>query len=107
MPVLKSMPTPFSWGSVLDFVKVGIETNWWGLSCPHHCGPPSLISLLFSFLSGLSLGLLLGFIACFTLAIRFGFVPVPSLFQGFQVRSRPVPTGFHPGVERLSGYLYE
>ena len=76
------MPTPFSWGSVLDFVKVGIETNWWGLSCPHHCGPPSLISLLISFLSGLSLGYSLDLLPASLSLSGLDFVPVSFPFSG-------------------------
>ena len=44
------------WG-VIRFFQLGVQSNWFGLACPYHCGPPTwgaLVALyLLGFLSGL------------------------------------------------------
>lgn len=69
------MPTPFSLSSALDFIRVGIETNLWGLACPFHCGPPSSAALGLAFLSGFGLGFGAGLVLVIFLAFRFGLHP--------------------------------
>ena len=62
------MPTSFSVGSFLDLLRLGVESNWFGLSCPVHCGAPSVVALVLSFSSGLGLGLFLG-ASCFLILL--------------------------------------
>jgi len=53
------LPPAFFWES-LDFLRLGVSTNWFGLACPSHCHPASF--------SALGLFFLLGFCAGSTLA---------------------------------------
>ena len=66
--------TPFPVGSILDFLRVGARTNWWGLGCPSHCGPSAVHSLILAFIAGLGFGLSIGLLAIPLLAMRLGFV---------------------------------
>ena len=99
------MPTPFSLSSALEFVRVGIETNLWGLACPFHCGPPSAAALGLAFLSGFGLGFGAGLVLVILLAFRFGF-HLPSWGPSAPDRSRPTP-GPPPSLNRIQAYLYE
>ena len=45
-----------AFSGVLRILQSGVSSNWWGLACPSHCGPPSFGLLLSAFL--------LGFILC-------------------------------------------
>ena len=79
------LTTPFSLGSALGFVRLGVETNLFGLACPFRCGNPSFLSLSLTFLSGLGLGLGAGL----ALAILLAF---PLVSWGSQTSpARPVP----------------
>ena len=53
------LPPAFFWES-LDFLRLGVSTDWFGLACPSHCHPASF--------SALGLFFLLGFCAGSTLA---------------------------------------
>ena len=67
------MDTAF--GAVWGFLRVlqsGVATQWWGLACPPHCGPPTFGLVLAAFL--------LGFLSClgltaFLLLWYLGFQP--------------------------------
>ena len=99
------MLTPFSVTSLLDFLKLGVESNWWGLSCPSHCGPPSWTALGLSALTGLGFGLFLGFGLACALGLRLGLLPFALRPPVVPPVSRP-SAGNHPG-SRIQAYLYE
>ena len=86
------MPAACSLRSFLDLVRSGVESNWWGLACPVHCGPPAFTSLAPSLLAGLGIGLFAGFTLAFFLAFRSGFL---SLHPPFEVGS-PAPRAQRP-----------
>lgn len=78
-------------------LQSGVQSNWWGLACPAHCGSPGWGALLASYL--------LGFISCLALA---GF----ATLWIFRVHPcDPLPTPHQvvepTGVGRLSRYLNE
>ena len=100
------MPAPFSLGSVLDFVKLGVQSNWWGLACPAHCGPPSLTSLVLAFASGLGFGLFLGIGLVLLVAFRFGLLHLLLSSGTSSPPARPAP-GTPSGSDRIRAYLYE
>lgn len=62
-------------GSTLEFVRLGIATNWWGIGCPSHCGSSSFPLVVFALLFGLSTGILLG------LGLAFWILALPSSVQ--------------------------
>ena len=101
------MPLPFSVTSVLDFVRFGVETNWWGLGCPLHCGSPSVTALLLSFLSGLGFGLFLGALTIIYLAFKLGFLSWPSFLVPAHTNPPAAPPAANPGANRLLGHLHE
>ena len=82
-----------------QLVQFALSTNWFGLSCPLHCGSPGFAALGFSYLlglsSGVSLSVLLGFFLYHRLGHLLDFRP-PAVF----VR----PAGLS---SRLQGYLHE
>lgn len=88
-----------SLASFLDFLRLGSQSNWWGLACPSHCGPPSFISLCSVFLAGLGFGFGLAIILAFFLASRFAISPPPSSQEDLNPASELV-------VSRLRGYLH-
>ena len=88
-----------SLASLLDFLRLGSQSNWWGLACPSHCGPPSFISLLSVFLAGLGLGFGLSLILAFLFIARLSLFASPSA----QEDSGP---GTDLVVSRLRGYLH-
>lgn len=45
----------FVWGAI-QFAQLGITSNWFGLSCPSHCGAPVWGTIIGIFLSGFLLG---------------------------------------------------
>ena len=44
---------------LINFPRLGVASNWFGLACPAHCSPSSLSAFRFSFLLGLLSGLIL------------------------------------------------
>ena len=82
-----------------QLVQFALSANWFGLSCPLHCGSPGFAALGFSYLlgllSGVSLSILLGFFLYHRLGHLLDFRP-PAVF----VR----PAGLS---SRLQGYLHE
>ena len=107
MPVvLKNlMPTPFSVSSALDFLRLGFETNFWGLACPVHCGTPSIATISLAFISGFGFGFGSGLILLLFLAFRLGLLshswgPFPASTPRAQQSSSP-------GLTRIQAYLYE
>ena len=79
----------------LEFLQLGVSSNWFGLACPHHCGSNSFPSLALFLLLGICFGFVLGFLtACHLLRIFApGFAPTLQA-------SEPSHT-----VSRLRGYL--
>ena len=80
---------------LIEFLRLGVSTSWFGLACPSHCYPASFSSLGFFFL----LGLILGSAA----TASFGFYLLASPFD-FGIRAHPSPTR---ALSRLRGYLHE
>ena len=91
--------------SAVAFVVQGLKSNFYGLGCPAYCTSPSVGSFLAFFL----LGLVLGFVLCVWLILRFDLIPT--------VASTPfagpcAPSSAHPPVvgrarSALLGYLHE
>ena len=95
------MVVPFSvvlgtWDS-LEFLRLGVSSNWFGLACPAHCHPASFAALGFCLLLGLILG------ATLSAWLIFGILRPPA----------PVPVHSHHlpprdlAVERIRRYLHE
>ena len=102
------MPTPFSVGSFVDLIRLGVESNWFGLACPIHCGPPSATSLVLSFAAGLGLGLFLGACLFFILAFRLGFLlPLLGIGPALFFCEASCGASCCAGNNRIQAYLYE
>ena len=82
------------WGT-LKFLQLGVQSNWFGLACPAHCGSPAAGSLLAAFLGG--------FLVCLVLVGAIGFRLIG--FSLFPVIHPSEPTS--TGLARLSRYLHE
>ncbi len=82
----------------LEFLRLGVATNWFGLACPAHCSPSSFAPIALAFLSGS----LLGFLACLIL----GFWLFRALLPPPQTILRP-PCFPRGQLDRLRGYLHE
>lgn len=88
---------------VFEVVRAGIATNWWGLACPAHCHPSSLLTSLLLLLTGFGLGLFCGFALLLGLALRyFHLIPASSSAGPHLV---PSP-GASLALSRLSGYIH-
>ena len=100
-------PQLFPFRSILDFLRLGVQTNWWGLGCPSHCGHPSFTSLAFSFLAGSWIWLLPWIwcpVASWPGALALSFVG--SSIPGTTSAPRASP-GASPGLQRIQAYLHE
>ena len=88
-------------GEVLEFVRSGVASNFWGLGCPSWCGAPSWTSLFLAFLAGTASGLCLALAGCLAGLYLLGLVhpPVTAVTRPAFLR----PEGLHP---RLQGYLH-
>ena len=88
-------------GEVLEFVRSGVASNFWGLGCPSWCGAPSWTSLSLAFLAGTASGLCLALAGLLASLYLLGFVhpPVTTVTRPAFLR----PEGLHP---RLQGYLH-
>ena len=82
------------WGA-LRFLQLGVQSNWFGLACPAHCGPPTFGALLAAFFAGVLSVIVLGL--AFGLRL-VGFFWLPSVHP-----SEPQPAG----LARLARYLHE
>jgi len=101
------MSSTFSLRSLVEFLRVGVVTNWWGLGCPQHCGPSSIPALIFAFCSGLGFGLFLGLVSFLFIAFRLGFLPYPAFFRSSEAHSYRPDHPAHPRASsRLSAYLH-
>lgn len=65
-----------AFSGVLRILQSGVSSNWWGLACPSHCGPPSFGLLLSAFLLGFIL--CLGCLASLALWFLWGSSSVPQ-----------------------------
>ena len=90
--------------SLVEAVSTAQSLSW-SLSCPIHCGN----SFLPWFLSGISLGFLLGFITLALSLWHFGLLPLhpysphPPFSSG---SSRVSPPSSYRSTARLAGYLH-
>ena len=101
------MPAAFSVSSVLGLLRSGLESNWWGLACPYHCGPSSAWSLCLALLAGFALGILSGLALSVLLALKLGILSCPSALDPPEAH-RPRPSGgLSPGADRILAYLHE
>ena len=82
------------WGT-LRFLQLGVQSNWFGLACPSHCGSPAVGSLLAAFL--------FGFLSCLVVV---GAIGLRCLGLPWPCFSPPVDPPSH-GLARLSRYLHE
>ena len=83
---------------VMRFLQVGVSSNWFGLSCPSHCGAATFSTILASYLLGLLSGFALGLVG---LLYFFGF-PRPTLLSPPGSARGPLPS-----LTRLQRYLHE
>ena len=93
---------PASLGNLLEFLRFGVVTNWWGLGCPSHCGTPSLSSFFLAFSSGLGFGLLLGLLLALFACFKIGLISGP-----FSLSPSWTSTRRRTGSDRLAAYVYE
>ena len=87
----------------LEFARLGVATNWFGLGCPIHWGQPTWFTLGLTFLLGLSLGALATATTCIFLFLRLRHWTLGTS------RSTTAPTSGHPSdlaLDRLRGYLH-
>ena len=75
---------------VVEVLQLAVNSNWFGLACPHHCHPSSLPSLALAFVLGLTLGFLSGCFLAFYLFrfIAFGFGASGSTLQSAALTRR-------------------
>ena len=82
---------------LIGVIASGVQSNWWGISCPSHCFASGLPSILASF----SLGLLLGiFLSAIIGLWIFGLLPPRPVRD-------PSPETPESSLDRLRGYLHE
>ena len=89
---------------VVEVLRAGISTNWWGLACPAHCYPSSLLTLLLTLLTGFGFGILTGILLVIGLAFKFCRLVPSSTSAGLHLVP---PPGAGAALSRLSGYLHE
>ena len=83
---------------LLSVVSEGAKSNWWGLSCPAHCGSLTFPVALWIFISGL----LLGILACIFLGFWLGILQLPRILPDRSGPSEPQVVN-----SRLRAYLDE
>ena len=84
-----------------ELLGKAVSSNFWGISCPAHCGPPSSWGLGLSFIAGFSTGIAATSIFFLIIGLWIlGLSPVPSCNPRF-------PGSFTGPVQRLRGYLHE
>ena len=89
----------FHGSRIVEFLQLGVSSNWFGLACPHHCYPSALSSLALAFI--------LGFCCGFSFAICLGFWAYQFLFQGQPSSSQGFRSPPGSRLSRLQGYLHE
>lgn len=89
---------------VFEVVRAGIATNWWGLACPAHCHPSSLLTSFLLLTTGFGLGLVCGFALVIGLALRYLHLVPASSSSALHLVPSP---GASLALSRLSGYLHE
>ncbi len=82
------------WGA-LRFLQLGVQSNWFGLACPSHCGSPSVGALLASYFGGVLTVIVLG--------LAFGLRLVGFFWLPLAQSPEPQPAG----LARLARYLHE
>ena len=92
------MVVPFSvfWDS-LEFLRLGVASNWFGLACPAHCHQASFAALGFCLLLGFILGALASAWLIFGILRPSNPVTIPA----HHFLSRDL------AVERIRRYLHE
>ena len=74
-----------------------VASNFWGLSCPGHCGSPAAFTLGLSFLAGLSSGIALSLLVvlflAFGLAGHLPSAPPDWLLLGLGLDLKLLPIG--------------
>lgn len=69
-----------SWGArgseILEFIRVGTSTNWFGLGCPAHCGAASWPAILPFYVLGLLSRI--GLLFCLDFGLGICWVPLAS-----------------------------
>ena len=86
---------------VVEVLRWGVASNWFGLACPAHCSPSTFASLGFAFV----LGWILGFGSCLALLLLL-LRPCLDFYLGSSLAS-PLPRPSTRALERLRGYLHE
>ena len=81
------------WG-VIKVFQLGVQSNWFGLACPLHCGSPTWGALLACYL--------LGFLSCLLLVVL-----VVAWAFGFRWNFISSPASSTSGLHRLARYLHE
>ena len=83
----------------LEFIQLAVNSNWFGLGCPYHCGTSTLPSLFCAFI----LGLACGFLSCALLGIAvFRLLALPLDF-GSAAPAQHRPRAL--SLARLQGYV--
>lgn len=88
---------------VSEFLTRATSSNFWGLACPGHCGPPSWGALLLAFCAGWSSGLAFALLLGILITLWIFGVPFSSSPARFASQS-PLIRG---PLTRLQGYLHE
>ncbi len=87
---------------VIDFLRVGVSTNFWGLGCPFYCGSPAWISLGLTLFLGFLAGIFATTFGLLAILYHCGFVHLPA-----SQRPSPAPSRGPSSDSRLRGYLHE
>ncbi len=87
---------------VVEVLRWGVASNWFGLACPAHCSPSTFASLGFAFV----LGAVFGFGTCLALLLIL-LRPCLSFFLGSSFASPHLARPSSLALERLRGYLHE
>ena len=87
--------------AALGLLREGLQSNWWGLSCPSHCQSPGFGFLAVVYLLGCSSGALA--VVCLGASYYWGFwglgPPAPLV-------ARAEASSLRPRTARLRGYLH-
>ena len=82
---------------LVEFARLAVSSNLFGLGCPFYCGPSTLPSLLLF----LILGFALGFLTCLAIiCYLYRYLAAQGFPQPFSAEARPAVSG----RLRLQGY---